>query len=330
MGKALSKRSGRYYQGRDPNVLVLRRIDGSLIAAFSSQGTSSDAIRQAAKEAGHEDVFTGLQEEAPVVASPAEEPRLRANFFGHFELLRDGEVVSLGRNGRALAILKYLVAHQNQTVPQDYFMGWLWPDSDLKRARWSLNSAVCATRKLLGGCLPFLPASETILFEGGRYRLSSHVRLITDTDEFDYHCEEGRRLERADQLSEAVAEYEKAVELYRGDYLIEDLYEDWTAIERGRLSDSYVDLSRRLAICYMEIGQPQKSIQTCYRVLKKDRCDEDTHRLLTEFFVRLGQRARALRQYRLCEEVLRQEYDMTPSPETQALYASILKKSGSC
>ena len=47
-----------------------------------------------------------------------------------------------------------------------------------------------------------------------------------------------------------------------------------------------------------------------------------------ECFVRLGQRGRALRQYGLCEQALRDDYDMPPSPGTRALYASILKDGG--
>jgi DNA-binding SARP family transcriptional activator len=78
----------------------------------------------------------------------------------------------------------------------------------------------------------------------------------------------------------------------------------------------------------MKGGQPQESVRICYRILEKDRCDEDTHRLLMECFVRLGQRARALRQYGLCEQALRQEHDMTPSPETRALYTNIPKDGG--
>ncbi len=38
-------------------------------------------------------------------------------------------------------------------------------------------------------------------------------------------------------MAEAVAEYEKAADLYRGDYLTEELYEEWTVIERERLLD---------------------------------------------------------------------------------------------
>jgi LuxR family transcriptional regulator, maltose regulon positive regulatory protein len=146
-----------------------------------------------------------------------------------------------------------------------------------------------------------------------------------DTDEFDSHYEEGLSLEEAGRIPEAVVEYEKAADLYRGEYLIEDLYEEWTMIEREKLSEVYMDLLGRLAIHYMERGRLRESVRTCYRILEKDRCDEDTHRLLMECFVRLGQRARALRQYKLCEGALRHEYDLAPSPETRAFYASILK-----
>ena len=272
--------------------------------------------------------MTSPPAEATVVHA-AVRPRLWIQFFGCFELLSDGEAVSLGRNTRALAILKYLLAHQGERpVSQDYLMGWLWPESNPKRARWSLNSAVHALRKMLGGCLPSLPAPETILFKGGAYLLSPRVLLSADTDQFDSCYEEGLQLEEAGRVAEAVAEYEKAANLYRGDYLSEDLYEEWTMIERERLSEAYVDLSRRLALYYIEGGRLREGVRTCYRVLEKDRSDEDAHRLLMKCFIRLGQRGRALRQYRLCEQTLKEDYDMPPSPGTRVLYTSILKDRG--
>jgi len=42
-------------------------------------------------------------------------------------------------------------------------------------------------------------------------------------------------------------------------------------------------------------------------------------------YARLGLRARALHQYRMCEQILRQEYGTSPSPETRALYMRLLK-----
>ena len=301
-----------YYLERDPDILTLRKRDGSIVSAFSARGAAPEAVRQMVEETVLGQYVTGVQ------------PYLRVRFFGHFEMLREGEAMHLGRNGKALTILKYLLANHNRPVSQDHLMGWLWPESNLQKARWSLNSAIHGLRKLLSGCSSSVSANYVFL-EDGYYRLSPHVRLATDVDDFDTHHERGRRLENERRVREAAIEYEKAIELYRDDYLIEDLYEDWTMVERVRLANAYMDLLGRLAVHYMEAGQHQESIRACYRVLEKDRCHEDSYRLLMKCSPRLGLRARALHQYRMCEQILGQEYGTSPSPETRSLYLKLLR-----
>jgi DNA-binding SARP family transcriptional activator len=331
-----------YYLERDPDVLILRRLDGSMVGAFSARGAAPEAVRRAVEESDYGGSFEGREASAPDGGAA-----MQARFFGHFELLCDGEPVHLGRNGKALAILKYLLANRSRPVSQDHLMGWLWPDSNLKKARWSLNSAIHGLRKLLGRC----PSSSSsgsassgsasgsasgsgggsvnyIVLEEGYYRLSPAVGVATDVESFDERYERGRRLERMGRADEAARAYEEAVGLYRGDYLLEDLYEDWTMVERERLSNAHVEMLDRLAVYYMERGQLRESVRACYEVLEKDRCHEDSHRLLMSCYVGLGQRGRALRQYRLCERILAQEYGTAPSPEIQDLYRSILGDEG--
>jgi DNA-binding SARP family transcriptional activator len=310
-----------FYLERDPDTLILRRIDGSVVGAFSVRGAATEAVRRTVEEAAGLET-PPLLRGAPDASAPR--PSLRARFFGHFEVLCGGESLSLGRNGRALTILKYLLANRGRPVSQDHLMGWLWPESNLKKARWSLNSAIHGLRKLFSAC-PSSASVNYVLLEEGYYRLCPSVRVTTDVDEYDAHYERGRRLEKARRRPEATVEYEKAVELYRGDYLIEDLYEDWTMVERERLSNAQMDMLGRLAVHYMETGQYQDGIRACYRVLEKDHCHEDSYRMLMESYARLGLRGRALRHYRLCEKTLRQEYGTVPSPETQALYRSLLR-----
>ncbi len=297
-----------YYLERDPDILTLRRSDGSVVGAFSAQSFTLEAVRRAVEE----------------TAAPVAGPSLQARFLGHFEMLCDGEPVPLGRNGKALAILKYLIAHRHRPISQDHLMGWLWPESNLKKARWSLNSAVHGLRKLLSRC-PTSASVNYVLLEEGYYHLCPTVQVSTDAEEFDDRHERGRRLERVRRIPQAVAEYERAVELYRGDYLMEDLYEDWTMVERERLANAYVDMLGRLAAHYMETGRFQESITACYRILEKDRCHEDTYRLLMHCYTRLGMRGRALRHYHLCEKTIREEYGMSLSPETRTLYRSLLR-----
>jgi DNA-binding SARP family transcriptional activator len=302
-----------YYLERDPDVLVLRRLDGTMVGAFSARGVATDAVQRAIEESALGEPSAG-DEAAPTA--------LRARLFGHFELLCDGEPVHLGRNGKALAILKYLLAHRSRPVSQDHLMGWLWPDSNLKKARWSLNSAIHGLRKLLGTCPPSA-AVTYVLLEEGHYRLSPEIQVATDVEEFDERYERGRHLKRAGQAEEAARAYEEAVGLYRGDYLLEDLYEDWTMVERERLSNAYVDMLDRLTVHYLQSGQLRESVRCCYRALEKDRCHEESHRHLMRCYARLGQRGRALRQYRLCERILDQVYGTAPSPETRSLRRSI-------
>jgi LuxR family transcriptional regulator, maltose regulon positive regulatory protein len=300
-----------YYLERDPDILTLRRLDGSIVGAFSARGAALEAVRRMVDETVQGEHSTAVQ------------PTLRVRFFGHFEMLCEGETMPLGRNGKALTILKYLLANHTRPVSQDHLMGWLWPDSNLKKARWSLNSAIHGLRKLLSGCSASVSINYVSL-EDGYYRLSPDVGVTTDVDDFDKHHERGRRLEKGLRMGEAAIEYEKAIELYRDDYLVEDLYEDWTMVERERLANAYIDILDRLAVHYMEVGQHQESIRACYRVLEKYRCHEDSYRLLMQCYASLGLRARALHQFRMCEQILGQEYGTLPSPKTRSLYLRLL------
>ena len=308
------------YIERDPDVLVLRRPDGSMAGAISSRGATPEAVRRMVEEIIGGGPSSYLQE-AP---AHTQQPSLQVRFFGHFEILCDGNAITLGRSGKTLTILKYLLANRRRPVSQDHLMGWLWPESNLKRARWSLNSAIHSLRKLLDGCSSAL-STNCVTLEDGYYHLSETVRIWTDVDELDERYEKGRRLEGEGRMPAAAVEYEKAVELYRGDYLIEDLYDDWTMVERERLSNAYMDMLGKLALHYIEIGQYQESIRCGYRVLEKDRCHEDSYRLLMRCYARLGLRERALYQYMVCKRILGQEYNASPSPETRSLYASLLR-----
>lgn len=311
-----------YYLVHDPDILILRRLDHSMVAAFSPRGTTSDTVRRTAED----DRCKGSIAECsrgPTQDTDAAQPCIEVRFFGRFEVFCDGRNLPLSRNTKVVAILKYLLAHRSRSVTRDYLMGWLWPESNLKRARGALNTSIHALRKSLDS-RP-LPAgySSYVMLEEGRYSLCPAVRVWTDADEFDSSYDEGRSMERAEGMSAAVAKYERAVELYRGDYLAEDLYEEWTMIERQRFANTYVDVLHRLSDYYADTEQYSKCIGACYKILKKDAYYEAAHRLLMSCYARLGMRTQALQQYRLYERMLRRAFNAEPAVQTRALYQEI-------
>ena len=61
------------------------------------------------------------------------------------------------------------------------------------------------------------------------------------------------------------------------------------------------------------------------KILAANNCDEGAYRLLMSVYVLEGKRHEALRLYSRCQQVLRDELNVSPMPETETLYQSILR-----
>ena len=199
-------------------------------------------------------------------------------------------------------------------------MNLFWPDADPEAARRNLHQAIYSLRQTLRqGLADF----QHIQFEDGCYLLNPEIDIWLDFAELEKHVQAGRRLEAAGQLAEAVAEYSIAESLYQGDFLEEDLYEDWPQSYRQYLWNVYLAITHWLAQHYLEQGEYAATIALSQRILTRDNCQEKAHQKMIRCYLAQGQRHLAVRQYQLCVQVLKAKLDLSPSQETQALYKQI-------
>ena len=263
----------------------------------------------------------GLPAGAPTVEGPAS--WLQADFdvccLGLFALYHRGRRVSLPRNRKAEALLKYLVMHRERPVSRDVLMKLGWPDAGRAAAANDLNTTISVVRSNLAGALDRQLEGSPILFEDGHYRLNPALILHVDVAEFDACYRRGLACERHGQISDAMEAYQAAVALYHGDLLMGDLYDDWTIIERERLSSTFLLLLGKLSEYWLAQGRFEEAIGYGHRLLEQDPCREDAHRVLMIAYARLGQRVQALRQYELCVGLLQRELEIEPLPETTHL-----------
>jgi DNA-binding SARP family transcriptional activator len=220
---------------------------------------------------------------------------------------------------RGLAVLKYLLLHYKKKVGREVLMDVFWPDAAPETARNSLNVAMHSLRKALRTAI-FLPV---IVFQDGAYGLESNLQVWLDVEEFEKCVKTGQRLEARGHLTSAVSEYESAISLYQGDFLEQNLYDEWTVLERERLRIAYLDTLDRLSQIYFSHGHYAACITVCQLILAHDRCREDAHCLLMRCYSRQGQYHLARRQYQVCVDALRVELEVEPSPETKQLYKQI-------
>jgi DNA-binding SARP family transcriptional activator len=149
----------------------------------------------------------------------------------------------------------------------------------------------------------------------------------TDISRFDALVASGNQSAEAHREAEACFQYERAAALYRGDLCTgTDVF---AVIERERLRSSLLTVLAWLAEHAYQTGNYTTALDHARKLLAYDPCREDGHRLVMRVHVRRGERAQAFRQYRLCEHVLRREFDTAPETLTIELFERILVDSSS-
>jgi DNA-binding SARP family transcriptional activator len=252
------------------------------------------------------------QEQAP--------PSLTVYCLGLFRAYNNEHLVEKWPGHKCKSIFKYMIIHREHPIHIEILMDLFWRDVDPEAARRNLYQAVYSLRQALQTGDPGFPY---ILCEDGCYYLNPDVRLWVDSDDFTAHYQTGQRLERESRLQEAIREYELADNLYEGEFMAEDRYEDWSLVPRENLKHAHLDVLDRLSQHYFGRAQFAMCIAFCQKILAEDNCREDAHRRLMRCHLHQGQRHLALRQYHMCVEALKRELDVPPMPATVELYQEI-------
>ncbi|MCJ7717456.1 MAG: tetratricopeptide repeat protein [Anaerolineales bacterium] len=116
-----------------------------------------------------------------------------------------------------------------------------------------------------------------------------------------------------------------AVDAYQGD-LLPSCYDDWIFPERERLSQAYLRILEEL-VDILDLDQEYSlAIQFSQQLLRQDPLHEDSYRRLMRYHSLNGEKARALRAYHTCADVLEKELGMEPSLATRELYQQLLDR----
>jgi tetratricopeptide (TPR) repeat protein len=119
------------------------------------------------------------------------------------------------------------------------------------------------------------------------------------------------------------AAYRTAIELYAGDFLPEDRYEEWTEDRRQELSQLYLALLVELAGLYEEREEYGRGIEVLRRVLSEEPAREEAHASLMRLYILSGRRQEAIQQYERMRKALSKELSADPSAESRRLYQEI-------
>ena len=243
-------------------------------------------------------------------------PTLDVRLLGGFEVRVGDRLVpaTIWGQRRAAAIVKLLALEPGHRLHREQLLDLLWPELDPDSAANNLRVALHHARRGLEQA--GAPARRFLAREGDALVLGPRGAVRVDVESF------AQAVARAWQSDEPEAA-EAAANLYYGELLPDDPYEDWAAARREAIRASDVTLLTRLSGLYEERGDLPRAIAARERALAVDALDEATNGAIIRLFAVMGRREAALAHYARFAAQLQRELGVAPERETRELAAAI-------
>jgi DNA-binding SARP family transcriptional activator/cytochrome c-type biogenesis protein CcmH/NrfG len=249
---------------------------------------------------------------------PSASPSLTIRLLGPFELFAGDRPVAPDRwpRRKPKLLVKLLALQPRAQLHREQIIDTLWPDADFEAGVNNLHKAIHAARRALE---PDLRSGSNSRFIGARDNI---IALRAPGDLWIDACVFERKAMEA-MRSDDPKLFEAAIDLYRGDLLPEDLYEDWAAAPREKTRGLYLDLLFRLARLREEGGDHVGGMGLLQSLLAADPTNEEAHQRLMNLYATIGNRHGAFRQYHQCIGALRREAGVEPGRTTIEIYNRI-------
>ena len=254
---------------------------------------------------------------------------LKIYTFGRFGVIKDENPLKFSGKvqQKPISLLKAILAFGGREVSEDNLSDALWPDAAGDVAHISFKTNLHRLRQLIGH-------EEAIQLKEGKVTLDQRYCWV---DAWAFQREAGkaerifrrmeeRQIERQDGdefARDFVRLSEKAVNLYKGDFLAGDSMEPWTVSLREKLKGKFAQIILRLCQHYERTGQWERAIAYCQKALETDDLSEEFYQRLMRCYQRIGRSADAIAVYNRCCKTLAGVMGVEPSPETMKIYKSI-------
>lgn len=241
---------------------------------------------------------------------------LDVRMLGGFQVFVSGNLVpeTVWRQRRVAAVVKLLALEPTHRLHREQLSDTLWPDLEPDAAANNLRVALHHARQ---GLRAAGAATESVLMRDG------DAILLADPDHLSVDVARFQSAVTTAWNSSDPVLAQAALDLYPGDLLPDDLYDEWVKSPRGALRTSYLTLLHRLAQLWQDRNQPDRAISAYQRLIQFDPLEEAAHRSLIGLLATIGQPQRALELADTLVVLLARELDAPPRPATLELIAAI-------
>lgn len=218
-------------------------------------------------------------------------------------------------------LLCYLLLNRQHPHNREALAAVFWGDYSLASSRKMLRNTLWRLRQALSTAGIPLDTYFRLEEDGICFLCTSPYYL--DIEAFENVATHFQDMPGQSLTISQASALESAAALYKGD-LLTGIYEDWCLYDRERLRLLYQGLLCKLMVYAGVNGFYEQGIHHGLRLLNMDITWEKIHRQLMWLYWLSGDCGSALAQYKLCQQILREELSASPTPETQHQYELML------
>lgn len=272
---------------------------------------SGDAVVLGTEHRANDGIFT---------VTPTAKPPIEVYALGRGYAFVNGQEITNWDGALPRNLFFYFI--DNPMVTRDQVFQIFWSDLSSKEAT---NVFHVTKRKISERITEKVDQDgnyELTQYSAGFYTPSEKVNRYYDVHEFEQAIQQAMRTIDED---EEEALLQRAISLYRGPFLHGN-HMEWVKNRRNELRQLYAQAL--IGMGRLAVARHDRIAALGYftRALKETPEREDVHRDVMSLYSTEGMINEALRQYRLLERTLSENFNIKPSPESRRLYERIRTK----
>jgi ATP/maltotriose-dependent transcriptional regulator MalT/DNA-binding SARP family transcriptional activator len=256
-------------------------------------------------------------------------PPLRIETLGAFRLFRGGSLMEEDEWDRSQPkkLLKAILSYGGGRIPKEIIIDELWPEESPAIAEKNFKTTLQRLRKSLE---PFIDKD----FGSSYIHLHDNIVFLdaelchVDADQFLLLLKMAEEKKKKGDGKEIFPLYAEALEIYKGEFLSEELYAPWPERKREELRSKYLELLNKMANFHERQGSLKKAMDCYKKAIQVDPLIEESYQKLMTLYSNKGMYNEALRIYEDCRKALKRELKAQPNSTTSAIHKKILEKVG--
>jgi LuxR family maltose regulon positive regulatory protein len=276
------------------------RVAGDLLARASQLASHMPATRR------------HLHRMTQVIQIP--HPHLTIRAFGKASISVGGKPLTLSDwHTQSVRDLFFFFLISEKPLTREQVAEALWLDIDNpKKIKLRFKNDIYRLRRAVG--------QDVVTYEDIFYSFNRGLDFEYDVEAFESFLARAKSIR---DIEEQIGLYQKAADLVTGPFL-NDIYGDWTTIERERLGQMYLGGLLTLAELLLKQAQPERALETCQRILSHDSANETAYAFSMQAYHRMGDRSSLIRAYQACKDALQRQIGLPPSNDTEELYRRLI------